>query len=334
MPMDPRLHGVVPANQQHARPKTVPKTAQQEAKARHQSPATDTHAQMERSDYFGLGTVPVEMIESQILKGIGAWHPANKKQIPLDVLKKDYFTLKKSMGKKPAQPSPYEFLKDHTTPSKNVPTPFHFYKQLGGVSEPTTLNRIDIEEKSAGHAVEHSFNTNNSDEEGEGKTYAMQHTHASASFSDSVSLTNFPQYILRNVASNNTFYPDRAEAYKQYFLWLSEVCADTVSIGDKYNKRLAEWEEKNHVLTSLHELITKQQAYNNSLTDLHRKEIMRDELLKEQSQDIQRLVDEQVQAALAAMNIQPKRGRGRPAGSRNKKTIEREQQEAKKNAGV
>lgn len=318
--MDPRLHGVQPVNQ--PRPKPI-KTKKQEAQKRHQKPATDVHAKQFTNEFFGLGIIDSELIDRQILLGKGAWHPSNIDKIPLTQLKADVLLLKEFRGTKPTPPTPYQVLKAYRDSNGNIPTPFQFYKEKGGTDEYSSMNNIDLT------SFDVAINTVDRDKAVlEGKKVpeptpdpVLDTSHTAAQARPKTSLTNLASAIVRNTVERNIYYEDRAAAYIAYFQWLSTALQTSQEMGVSYNKRLIKWEHQDKLYTGMLELTKQQQAWDNSLTDIHKREIMRQELSEEQESRIQNIIDKRVKEAVDKLSFLDVPKRGRPKGSLNKPKV-------------
>jgi len=267
------LSKVQPVNQ----PKRgVPKTKRQEAISRHQKPATSVHAKQTVNLHMGLGTVSAEIIEQQILKGLGKWAVSNTAQTPLEELKTNAEILVKGLGPKPSTPTPLSVLGDQPK------TPFTYYSELDGKGDFNSINSVDMNTESVITAFDSEANLPEGEESDfEDVEYKFDHSHPAAAARKRTSISAFAPALVRNVIEKNAFHADRATAYVKYLDWLSEKISDSIKEGATYNQRSNEWQTKKLVSDTATALYRDQLSYENSLTDLQRKTIQQDERIAE-----------------------------------------------------
>jgi hypothetical protein len=244
----------------HKARKAPTMTKKQEADERHQN----MYSRRKHATY-GMPSIDAESIERQLALGRGSFCPENIQSTDTDTLQADSETLKAALGHKPSSPTP------HSIYGPNPPTPFQFLqKKDGSVMEADVMNSVEL-------AL------------GKSRTGSKM-----------ASIDNLSKSIILKITAEHTFHDDRADAFVEYFTWLTEKIKEAKVMGVKYAKEIGEWKRRKELSDAATALYLAQANWDATLSDGQRRLINQTSRVDELEQSMASIIEQKVAEALAA----------------------------------
>jgi len=272
MPMDPVLKGVVPVNSSQ---KVASLTTKKDAADRHSAPSKTHKKDATKSRTFGYISIERDLIESQLILGLGQYHPNNVDKIPTEQLLEEAHLLTDRLGPEPSVPTPKEIFgavpKSPNTFYQLLPKQTSHYDGINQVRLPFAL-RADAKDNKTLHGA--------TDETAQ------------------VSLETLPNKIWLNIAVDKTFNRNKATAYIQYFQYLIDNISEHIEEGIAYNTRHIDWHLKQSLQQQAVQLAKEQSSWDAALTASDQREIQRQIIYEQREQQLETLIADQVKLQL------------------------------------